>query len=48
MCGCDRALACPQGLYAIAEEESLVKAITSKLERALAIARMVDEVGLPA
>jgi hypothetical protein len=46
MCGCDRALLCPQGLYAIAEEEVLADAIRSKLERALAIARMVEEVGL--
>jgi len=46
MCGCDRAQLCPQGLYAIAEEEALADAIVAKLERALAIARMVEEVGL--
>ncbi len=42
-CGCERALLCPYGLYALAEPEALSRAIQAKLRRASIIAKMVRE-----
>ena len=45
-CGCERALLCPYGLYALAEPEALSKAVQAKLRRASIIARMIREEGI--
>ncbi|MEB2836174.1 MAG: hypothetical protein GSR80_000194 [Desulfurococcales archaeon] len=45
-CGCQRALLCPYGLYALAEPEALSEAIQAKLYRASIIARMIKEEGI--
>ncbi|MEB3816628.1 MAG: hypothetical protein LRS46_01605 [Desulfurococcales archaeon] len=46
ICGCERALACPYGLYALSEPESLADHIYSKLDRLRVIGVYVEKEGV--